>query len=215
MAVRNLMESIVYGVISEIVNNDDRAQEIRNCIDDVLSYVLNRIPPMYITSERGLLYAVIDNQSKVQQKIDILIIVYEAIEKVLGRRNSGIRLNKSDMGSTTARLPHLLGIVLEEENLSVIDGVEVSCLYGGSLAAMAYPEWKNPYVTSTAARGYYHFWLRYDPEKMGDKEIELDLVFKHASFEDKHTSFRVSVLRKEEPDITAAIPTALIKARKF
>ena len=56
MPVKNLMEEIITSIVTEILSGEqDKISESSSLKDDVIAYVLNRIPPRYFTSERGII----------------------------------------------------------------------------------------------------------------------------------------------------------------
>ncbi len=77
----NILESIVSVVIERRVNRFDEAIQGKISIDDVAAYVLNRLPPMYATSRRGLQN--LRQKIKSEMTNQIISIVKEALNKVI------------------------------------------------------------------------------------------------------------------------------------
>lgn len=77
----NILETLVQAIIERRVQRLDTAIQPKVSIDDVAAYVLNRLPPMYATSRRGL--------QNLRQKVksdmtnQIINLVKEALAKVL------------------------------------------------------------------------------------------------------------------------------------
>ena len=70
MSIKNFMEDIVSNIVNEILLNEDK--EIYNNLrhkQDIITYVLNRVPPKYYTSERGLLHGKLESQFTFQQRL--------------------------------------------------------------------------------------------------------------------------------------------------
>jgi len=77
----NILESIVAAIIERRVNRFDEAIQKKISIDDVAAYVLNRLPPMYATSRRGLQN--LRQRVKSEMTNQIISIVKEALNKVI------------------------------------------------------------------------------------------------------------------------------------
>ncbi len=77
----NILESIVAAIIERRVNRFDEATQKKISIDDVAAYVLNRLPPMYATSRRGLQN--LRQRIKSEMTSQIISIVKEALTKVI------------------------------------------------------------------------------------------------------------------------------------
>jgi hypothetical protein len=77
----NILESLVEAIVARRVQRLDEAIQQKLSIDDVSAYVLNRLPPMYATSKRGL--------QNLRQKVksdmtnQIINLVKEALAKVI------------------------------------------------------------------------------------------------------------------------------------
>jgi hypothetical protein len=77
----NILESVVSAIIERRIARLDESVQERITVDDVAAYVLNRLPPMYATSRRGL--------QNLRQKVksdmtdQIIYLVKEAINKVM------------------------------------------------------------------------------------------------------------------------------------
>ncbi len=112
MAVKNLMEDIVAALVDEVLlktSKDD--SDIKVYKDDIITYVLNRIPPKYYTSERGILHGKLDSQFVFQQKTDILLLTHEAINTFKKRRSSELPVSEEKTAKEYF-LPHVLGEIL-------------------------------------------------------------------------------------------------------
>ena len=215
MSFLNLMEDIVKGVVDEVLKNDRDVAQIKVNRDDIVAYVLNRIPPQYVTSERGILHGKLQARYEPQQKTDILFCVYEAIDVIRSRRDtaaSSAKTRKDDV--LQRRVSHIVGEVLEETTLSMIPDVEVSLLLKGKPVAMVDDTWKNPYVTNRATRGYYHFWPDYlESEMKGQSSVQFTLEFKHPRFESKKVDVDIDILDKPDMSQTCVVSIVLLKAK--
>jgi competence protein ComFB len=212
MSIINLMKDIVINTVDEVLKEKENLNIPRNGRDDIIAYVLNRIQPKYATGERGLLHGILDAKYKIQQRIDIFFLIYEAIH-IINRRGS----NPSDTGWASSEssffLPHIVGQVLEESTLSVVSDVEVSLLFNGAPAAMVDSFWDNPYKTNGATKGHYHFWPHFSEPGMGKKSVlSFTLSFCHTEFADKKIDIDLTVDLKSKRVQTQFIPLVLLSA---
>jgi len=56
MPAKNLMQDIVVNILDEVLKKEGARRVSEHQKDEIIAYVLNRVPPRYVTSERGLLY---------------------------------------------------------------------------------------------------------------------------------------------------------------
>jgi len=77
----NILESLVTAIVERRVNRLDEAVQKKINIDDVAAYVLNRLPPMYATSRRGLQN--LRQRVKSEMTSQIISIVKEALNRVV------------------------------------------------------------------------------------------------------------------------------------
>jgi competence protein ComFB len=196
MSVRNIMEDVVASTIDEIIRDEKYFSGIDQYKQDIAAYVLNRIPPRYITSERGILHGKLEARFLFQQKTDIIFLIHEALEVIKNRRDIPTSPDLSqNLQSRDYFFPHIIGEVLEETTFSIIPEVEVTLFYNGSSAKMMDPSWDNPYKTGRGTLGYYHFWPDVDIENMDiTKDINFTIRFRHPNFIDKDMDIQVTAL---------------------
>jgi hypothetical protein len=77
----NILESLVTAIVDRRVQRLDEESQQKISIDDVTAYVLNRLPPMYATSRRGLQN--LRQKIKSEMTNQIINIVKEALSKVV------------------------------------------------------------------------------------------------------------------------------------
>jgi competence protein ComFB len=215
MAITNLMHDIVINILDEVLKKESNRKITDVNRDDIIAYVLNRLPPKYVTSERGLLYGILDARYQVQQQVDILLLIYEAINKIVTRRDPADDHNDRLHLDKTSFLPHIVGQVLEESSLSIIADVEVTLMYGTAAAAMVDSDWDNPYTTNAATKGHYHFWPKYIKTSMGKKsKAGFKIIFRHPQYLETKISLNLEVIKKSDFGRSQFIPTVLMKSRE-
>jgi len=207
----NLMELIVRDTVDEILGRDESLKNIKFQRNDIIAYVLNRIAPRYVTSERGIIHTRIDTRVKFQEHSDILFLTYEAIDLFLKRRGSETGA-AHPVDNRANLLPYLIGEVLEESTLSIIPGLKVTLLHGDSAARLMEDGWKNPYEITKATRGYYHFWPEYDGATMSGKNmVEFRIVFNHEKLQERTISVSVKPNTHNETGRAVSVPLVLLK----
>ncbi|WP_103670217.1 late competence development ComFB family protein [Pseudanabaena sp. BC1403] len=77
----NILESLVNAIVERRAQRLDETVQQKVNIDDVAAYVLNRLPPMYATSRRGLQN--LRQRVKSEMTSQIISIVKEALTKVV------------------------------------------------------------------------------------------------------------------------------------
>ncbi|HOK03157.1 MAG TPA: late competence development ComFB family protein [Spirochaetota bacterium] len=213
MALFNLLESIVDDIVTEVLSRDESMGQLHIHKNDIMAYVLNRVPPRYITGERGIIHTMIDPRLKFQQHTDILFLTYEAIEIFSKRRHSDA-IQREDLTERSFELlPHVMGEVLEETTLSIIPDLKITLLYRDNPAHMTDSGWKNPYIGTKATRGYFHFWPKYIEDEMPASNIEFKIKFEHPKFEDKIVKITVDKSDSHQSLKTVRVPLVLLKLK--
>ncbi len=214
MAFRNLMEDIVTAVVDKILFKEDKTLlEYEPYKQDIIAYVLNRIPPKYYTSERGVLHGKLDSEFTIQQRVDMIFSTYEAIKIIHSRRDTEIPKNDTPQENKIYCLPHVIGEVFEKSTFAVIPGIKVHLLYNGESVKMKDKTWKNPYTTSIATEGYYHFWpelSEVDLEK--DMEVPFEILFEHNQLQDVRLEIKLQVLDTVNVYKSHVMPITLLDA---
>ena len=215
MAIKNLMLDIVTNAVNEVIKNDEAILESIENKYDIIAYVLNRVPPKYITSERGILHGTLDSMFKIQEKIDVLWLIYEAITEINNRRSTKKSNSDEPAFIVNNGLPHIIGTVLEESTLSIIPNVKVSLLHNNKIAKMVYAEWDNPYQSHKSTMGYYHFWPHFLDKEMDSKSKQsFQLKFHHKKFNNTAIDIEVKTLSKSELGEAHVVPIVLMKAKE-
>ncbi len=78
---RNVLENLVVQTIYREMQNLTPTQMAMVSVDDVAAYALNRLPPMYATSKRGLMQ--LRQRAKTEMAGDIVLAVRQGLETIL------------------------------------------------------------------------------------------------------------------------------------
>lgn len=81
MKIHNLMEDIVIRTLNELLKEMDDICKCEKCKTDMAAFALNNLPPKYIVTEKGELFAKAENMSY-QFEADVTKEVIKAIRKV-------------------------------------------------------------------------------------------------------------------------------------
>lgn len=214
MAVKNLMEDIVRTVLEEVLRNDRSVSLDVAEKEDILAYVLNRVTPRYVTSERGILHGRLDSRYGFQVRSDIFFLIYEAVQ-IVRRRDSSPTNSIKENTASGIMLPHILGQVLESTTFSIIPDVEVTILADGRPLSMVDEHWKNPYRVNRATMGYYHFW----PASEGilpapGAPVRLEIVFRHDRFMEQTVPVEVSLIERVDLSASFHMPLVLLQVKE-
>jgi competence protein ComFB len=204
----------VINTLEEVLKKEKNSNITSHKKADIIAYVLNRVPPLYVTSERGLLYGMMNTRYKTQQHVDILLLIYEAIQKIINRRDSNNALESVIASDDSLALPHIVGQVLEESTLAIIPDVEVILMRGTDRAAMVDSVWDNPYKTNLATKGHYHFWPKYSKKEMGTgSSARFTIAFAHPRCDDQSIDVDLEVIQKDDFGKSVFIPVVLMRSK--
>jgi competence protein ComFB len=211
MAIKNIMEDIILSTIDEIMKEDKFFAGVDRYKQDIAAYVLNRVPPKYITSERGILHGKLESRFLFQQKTDVILLIHEALEVIKARRDTPTQNIADSISMREWFFPHIIGEVLEETTFSIIPDVEVTLLYNDARAQMVDGSWDNPYNTNRGTLGYYHFWPEVQKSMINEsKSVKFVLRFSHKKFKSKEMEILVPVLDDYNISYSRAVPIALL-----
>lgn len=212
MSVRNLMEDVVKSTIDELLKEEKYFEGAAMYKQDIEAYVLNRVPPKYVTSERGILHGRLEAKFLFQQRTDIIFLIHEALNVIKSRRETPSSGIQDSIESKHLFFPHIIGEVLEETTFSVVSDVEVTLLFNGKPAKMVDATWSNPYKTHKGTLGYYHFWPDVDAENMDvTDDVQFTVHLHHPKFEVKEIPIAIPVLKDYKITHSHPIQLALLE----
>ncbi len=165
MILHNIMEEEITNRVNEFYNDESIIGSYENickceqCKLDTSAYVLNRIKPRYIISERGIVHAVSEQGSQLEADIKVLII--EGIKKVHNlRRKSHSKAQKTTeiISDNAFNFPIFSGLVLDGSTFEPIKNAKVTLKLENNLVEMFDNTWQNPYEIGSATNGTFAFW---------------------------------------------------------
>ncbi|NNM67771.1 MAG: late competence development ComFB family protein [Spirochaetales bacterium] len=212
MRVHNLVKDLVVQKVEEIFSSSDLASvppDDPGTKMDIICFVLNRIPPQYVVSGRGMAYSESqDYQQKIQRLADITRLVKEGLEMV--RMNRRDRTNAPFNESKEGRFfnfPSFIGRLFDGANFAPLHDLEVSLLHEGKLLRVIDPNWQNPYKLVTNTAGTYLFWPHPIPalDHETQKTFHLEIAVEDPRWDPLH--YHVEITLNAESDFVDFIDT--------
>ena len=168
MNVHNVMEEKVFKHVNELYDQMKNQNiswfscDCEHCRLDTASYVLNRIPPRYVVSGRGVSHNV--SLDDTQLKADINSLVIEAIQAISNARRPYHNSNKQEKIDTSENpafnFPTFIGNVYDGTTFEPLPGAKVLLKHNNVISEMADYTWQNPNTTTSVTKGVFSFWVK-------------------------------------------------------
>jgi competence protein ComFB len=202
------MEDIVLEKVNEIFDEEERTKQYgyctcKQCRMDVSCFVLNRIPPQYMISSRGLAHLRQDYQNNLQKTADLMGLINEGIKRVSKTRRPYAKhdsdIEEKHLEGPLFNFPTIVGRIFNGNNFEPVKDIEVHLLSDGEHVEMINPNWQNPYPIVDKTAGTFTFWPHPKPAKsLKDKRVfEYELFVEEPGFDEFHHFFIIEV--KAEP----------------
>lgn len=210
MRLKNYNEDLVLDTVKIVLKDRKDIRPTRAFVVDVAAYALNRIPPKYITSERGFTREFIQPEGSCGEDgerlftiIELITLVNRAIEVVGRRRRDNLKQPAARSAAAEAleeiplrltyfyNMPHIFGRIVDARDGRPVISAEATLWVNDKVSVPAEPGWQNPYQTNEQTRGYFSFWPQ---AEMGDSDclrVELRINLDHGSY--KPFTFHKSV----------------------
>lgn len=199
MRLKNYNEDLVLETVKIVLKDRPDIQATRSFLLDVAAYALNRIPPKYITSERGFTREFIqanngngEESERLVSIIELITLVNRAVDVVAGRRRDNaparsrrreLLLKDMDLHLTYFyNMPHIFGRIVDAADGKPVIAVEATLWINEHVSIPAEPGWRNPYTTNEQTRGYFSFWPQVE---MGDADairVDMRIAFSHGGY---------------------------------
>jgi competence protein ComFB len=184
MNVHNIMEEYVESQVKRMYDQlvkDKPAWlicETEDSCPDVACYVLNRIPPRYIVSGRGIVHNT-DLLDNTQLRADIDALALEGIRLINTVRRPYYKNIKqpSDvhLPQPSFNFPVFIGTVFDGSTFEPLPEAAITLKYGDLVVDMIDKTWSNPCNTYKSTRGTYSFWVK--PFKADKSDISRHFNF--------------------------------------
>lgn len=166
LQVHNLMEEKVFECVNALYDQIKQARspwltcDCENCRIDAVNYVLNKIPPHYVVSGRGVTHnAELLNEHQLKADIDALAM--EGIRLVSSAKrpyHNAVQKTASIPSEPVFNFPTLVGTVYDGSTFVPLENAYIDLRLDGKLAEMMDASWANPTQTFEATKGSYTFW---------------------------------------------------------
>jgi hypothetical protein len=195
MRLKNYNEDLVLETVKIVLKDRPDIKPTRSFVMDVAAYALNRVPPKYITSDRGFTREFIqpggggngENGTRLLNVIELITIVNKAVNVVAGRRRDTVatrpRKAAGALEDTPLHLtyfynmPHIFGRVVDASDGTPVLSAEATLWINDTVSVPAESGWRNPYTTNEQTSGYFSFWPQ---AEMGDADsfrVEMRICF--------------------------------------
>jgi len=210
MKLVNYQEDLVLH-IAEIVLQDRPDVELsQELLYDTSAYVLNRLPPRYIVSERGFTRLMADcmfdngNEANLGSLVELLLLINTAVDVVKKRRVSAASNDQppeeeeidGPIEPHWHNIPYMIGRVVDRDDGNPVPGIRITLLVNGKKVGQAGSGWTNPYTTSRAAQGYFSFLPAAIRSGERRKEYDLTIIFEGDGY--KHFTLEKTVKTESE-----------------
>ncbi|HON13564.1 MAG TPA: late competence development ComFB family protein [Treponema sp.] len=211
MDIHNTTEDRVLSLVHEIFDSiekegkKDRPCTCFQCRLDTACYVLNRLPPKYVVSSRGVARTESETIEKQQEDADIVSLIYEGLHKIAKSLRPHFTHNPADKESPVIikgpvfNIPTIIGRVFNGSNFEPISNIDVMLMEDGKLAPMIDPNWQNPYRLIPNTAGTFTFWPKpKGAEKAGlEKTFTFSISIQAEGFEPLQHFFSIPVISEE------------------
>src|SRR5574344_137337 len=169
LQVHNLMEEQVFARVNELYDQVKKMNpswltcDCENCRIDTMNFVLNRIPPKYVVSGRGVTHNA-PLLSDTQLKADIDALAIEGIRLVSAAKrpyhNAAHKLDKPAPQGPVFNFPTFIGNIFDGSSFEPLVGAKILLKLDNVPAQMMDISWANPTQTFSATKGSYTFWVK-------------------------------------------------------
>ncbi|MFP3042102.1 late competence development ComFB family protein [Treponema primitia] len=206
MEIHNTTEDIVFAAIGEICTsiekqgNPEKLCLCDQCRIDAACFVLNRVPPHYIISNRGAARIEQETISRQQQEADAVSLVFEALKRVSHNQRPNSDHTKGSVKEARRgpvfNIPTIIGRAFDGANFSPLADVGVELWRDGKLVEMKNRNWQNPCKLVLNTQGTFTFWPESIPAKEeGSREqFEYSVKIEVPGFETMTHFFEIPVI---------------------
>lgn len=201
MRLKNYNEDLVLETVKIVLKDRVEIRPTRVFLLDVAAYALNRIPPKYITSERGFTREFVqtgngngEDGEKLIDVITLITLVNRGIEVVARRRRNGAPTRAarasargpSEEASPNLtyfyNMPHIFGRIVDAGDSVPVIAAEATLWINDRISVPAEPGWKNPYRTNEQTKGYFSFWPQAEMGATDSMRVEMRIGFDHGAY---------------------------------
>ncbi len=201
--IHNVMEELATRVVDDVISSvkakgttDVCTTDL--CRQDVICFVLNRVPPRYVSSARGIAHTSQALFSDQQLLVDLTTLAHEGLRRISTVRryyySPDVLPHKVAEGPIYP-FPAIRGRVINGSTFAPVSDVAVSLYHHDELVAMMDPRWENPYIVSQDTYGTFCFWpsAQSAEAKNGERSFEFGLYIDDERYEPLRHNFTLTV----------------------
>jgi competence protein ComFB len=207
MELHNTVEDLIIGQVEDIFGaleqgaNPEKFCTCDQCRMDTACYVLNRVAPRYIVSNRGVARVEQENIARQQRDADITALIWEGLKRVNHtQRPTASHKSHNAVGAASHEpvfnIPTIIGRLFNGNNFSPLADVKVELLRDGEIVAMKDSNWQNPYNLVANTEGTFTFWPSPIPAPAPEerKNFEYSIRVESPDFDTLHHFFEIPVI---------------------
>jgi competence protein ComFB len=199
MKLKNYQEDVVLKAIEIALEDQKEYSEDEVFINDIAAYVLNRMPPKYIMSERGFTrlaedhYVESEDDENLVNVIELMILINKGIELVKKRRKiakpdaAGEKEEKATIRDGKIdyihNFPQIVGKVLDKKSKKPVLNGTITLKINDKFSEPAEPGWINPYITNAQTNGLFSFWPRARKSNKSSEKFTLKILVEHDEYD--------------------------------
>jgi len=206
MNVHNMMEDLVTAEVNALYDQVKQAGspwltcDCKNCRLDTVSYVLNRIPPKYVVSGRGVTHS---NEIFADHQLiaDISAVAMDGIRIISSTKRPFHTLPREECEvhheeNPSYNFPTFTGTILDGNTFEPISGAKILLKLDGKPVDMVDMTWANPTQTFQSTKGAFTFWAKSIPaSKAGDSfKFEFEIEIEVDGYEKSYHYFEVPII---------------------
>jgi competence protein ComFB len=168
MDIHNTTEDIVFSSIKTIFSEIQKSGNVEKfclceqCQLDTVCYVLNRMEPHYIVSNRGITRIEQDSVTWQQVEADIASLIYRGLRVVNHNQrptapHDGSAVEAAGTGPAFD-IPVIVGRLFDGVTFAPLSGVTVRLCGSGGSVSMRNLNWQNPFTLVSNTPGTFTFW---------------------------------------------------------
>jgi len=196
MRLKNYNEDLVLETVKIVLKDRPDIPASRSLVLDVAAYALNRVPPKYITSERGFTREFVhdgngEEGERLVNVIELITLVNRAVDVVARRRREAVparrpvtlSLKDEDLHLTYFyNMPHIFGRVVDESSGQPVIDARATLWVNDQVSVPAEPGWHNPITTHEQTKGYFSFWPQVEMGQSETARVDLRVSFEHDGY---------------------------------
>jgi competence protein ComFB len=204
--IHNTTEDFVFAQVAQICDSIEKSGSggictCRQCRMDTACYVLNRIAPHYVISNRGVARVERETLERQQKEADISVLVYEGLKRVNHNQRPFIDHQSREPAGPEQNLPvynipTIVGRLFNGQNFEPMAEVKVELHRDGNLVAQKDGNWQNPYTLVPNTEGTFTFWPDPIPAEGTDihKTFEYSIKVEAPNLETLQHFFKIAVV---------------------